>query len=78
MAEVRWTLMLGVLLLVCSGGCGLRVMSFNVQKFGQTKFANEEVVNHLVQVRRTRELPEREPVEPCFKNIFMRSYYWLI
>ena len=43
--------------LLLMSGCsysvqGLRVMSFNVRQFGQSKFSNVEVVNDLIQVNK--------------------------
>ena len=32
---------------------GLRVMSFNVRQFGESKFSNVEVVNDLIQVKQS-------------------------
>ena len=47
---------LAAVLLLVSGSSysvqGLRVMSFNVRQFGESKFSNVEVVNDLIQVRR--------------------------
>ena len=41
------------MLLASTDVLGLRIMSFNVQKFGTTKFSNVEVVDWLVQVSYT-------------------------
>ena len=41
------------MLLASTDVWGLRIMSFNVQKFGTTKFSNVEVVDWLVQVSYT-------------------------
>ena len=58
MVEIMSTSLVSVLTaLLLMSGCsysvqGLRVMSFNVRQFGQSKFSNVEVVNDLIQVNK--------------------------
>lgn len=58
-------------------GDGLHIGSFNIQIFGVTKFANQEVVNILAQVR-SRLAAERHCCGAAIEQHSLLCYLWSI